>query len=76
MKPTIFFVIVWSVIVSLSPAQELPDRYTFFGMADWDRDGHQDIIARENANGKLWLYPSESKRAYSNTERVQIGNGW
>jgi hypothetical protein len=34
------------------------------------------IFARENAAGKLWLYPGESKRAYSSTERVQIGNGW
>ena len=50
--------------------------YTFAGVADWDRDGHKDIIVRENASGLLWLYPGQSTRGYSSTPRVQIGNGW
>ncbi|MFJ6568209.1 FG-GAP repeat domain-containing protein [Streptomyces sp. NPDC091292] len=49
--------------------------YTPFGVADWDRDGHQDVIA-EDAAGYLWLYPGESKRGYSGQTRVRIGNGW
>lgn len=50
--------------------------YSPFGMADWDGDGHQDIIARHDASGDLFLYPGESTRAYSTHQRVQIGNGW
>ena len=50
--------------------------YTAFGVEDWDRDGHQDLVARHDATGDLWLYPGESRRAYSTTQRVRIGNGW
>ena len=49
--------------------------YTFAGLADWDADGHQDIIARDAA-GLLWLYPGDSSRGYSQYQRVKIGNGW
>ena len=49
--------------------------YTFGGLADWDSDGHQDIVARDSA-GLLWLYPGDSSRGYSQYDRVQIGNGW
>ncbi|WP_414224272.1 FG-GAP repeat domain-containing protein [Cupriavidus necator] len=49
--------------------------YAFAGIADWDRDGHQDIVAKD-VNGALWLYPGASKRGYSPGERVEIGNGW
>ena len=49
--------------------------YTFAGLADWDSDGHQDLVARD-ANGLLWLYPGDSSRGYSQFQRVQIGNGW
>lgn len=45
-------------------------------MRDWDRDGHQDLITRQDATGDLWLYPGESRRGYSVTQRVRIGNGW
>jgi hypothetical protein len=45
-------------------------------VADWDRDGHQDIIVREDNTGLLWLYPGQSQRGYSTAARVQIGNGW
>jgi Trypsin/FG-GAP-like repeat len=50
--------------------------YTSFGVADWDRDGHRDLIAREDATGDLWLYPGQSVRGYSSVQRVKIGNGW
>ncbi len=50
--------------------------YSSFGVADWDRDGHQDLIARQDATGDLWLYPGESRRGYTSTPRVKIGNGW
>jgi trypsin/VCBS repeat protein len=58
----------------LSQLTKLP--YTQFGVADWDHDGHQDIITRNEATGDLWLYPGESKRGPGSTPRVQIGNGW
>ena len=50
--------------------------FTMAGIADWDRDGHPDILARNDATSDLWLYPGESKRAYSAQQRVKIGNGW
>jgi len=50
--------------------------YTFAGVADWDRDGNQDIVTREDATGKLYLYPGQSVRGYSSATRVEIGNGW
>jgi hypothetical protein len=59
-----------------SPAAAYTPGYTFGGLADWDRDGHQDIVTRENSNGNLWLYPGQSKRGYSSAARVKIGNGW
>ncbi|HCT78324.1 MAG TPA: hypothetical protein DGT23_17450 [Micromonosporaceae bacterium] len=49
--------------------------YTLAGLADWDRDGHMDIIAIEN-NGDEWLYPGESKRTGSSQARVLLGAGW
>jgi hypothetical protein len=50
--------------------------YTSFGASDWDHDGHQDIITRHDATGNLWIYPGESRRGTTTTQRVQIGNGW
>lgn len=58
----------------LSQLTRLP--YTPFGVEDYDRAGHQDIIARQDATADLWLYPGESRRGYSSTPRVKIGNGW
>jgi hypothetical protein len=49
--------------------------FTFAGLADWDRDGHQDLVARDSV-GVLWLYPGESTRSPSSQARVQIGSGW
>ncbi len=48
--------------------------YRVQGLADWDGDGHQDIIARKDHT--IWLYPGQSVRGYSTAPRVQIGNGW
>jgi len=49
---------------------------TFFGAADWDRDGHKDIIARQEATGDILLFPGISARGYSNQGTVKIGNRW
>ncbi|WP_156325270.1 LamG-like jellyroll fold domain-containing protein [Nonomuraea sp. SBT364] len=49
--------------------------YTLAGLADWDRDGHVDVIARDGGGG-LWLYPGESKRVASTQPRVTLGSGW
>ncbi len=52
--------------------------YTSFGVGDWDRDGHQDLIARNNSHGSspLSLFPGQSKRAVSTNPAVRIGEGW
>ena len=52
--------------------------YTSFGVGDWDRDGHQDLIARNNSHGSspLYLFPGQSKRAVSTNPAVRIGEGW
>jgi uncharacterized protein YktB (UPF0637 family) len=75
-KASISTAIIWFAMPAMASAQEAGGSYTSFGVADWDGDGHQDIVARENASGNLWLYPGESKRGYSSAQRVQIGNGW
>jgi hypothetical protein len=36
--------------------------YAPFGVADWDRDGHQDLFVREEYSGRLWLLPGSSVR--------------
>ncbi|MFI7470590.1 FG-GAP repeat domain-containing protein [Nonomuraea sp. NPDC049646] len=51
-------------------------RYVVASVADWDADGHQDIIAINYDTWDLWLYPGESKRGYSSQQPVKIGNGW
>lgn len=50
--------------------------YTIAGVADWDRDGHMDILGRENSTGELWLYPGVSIMGFSQEPRVRIGTGW
>ncbi|NKE58354.1 hypothetical protein FXN61_16590 [Lentzea sp. PSKA42] len=50
--------------------------FTIAGVADWDKDGKQDIVARENTTGVLWLYPGEAKRGVSSQGRVQLGSTW
>ncbi|HEX8864942.1 MAG TPA: FG-GAP-like repeat-containing protein, partial [Lentzea sp.] len=49
--------------------------YTFAGVADYDRDGKQDVIARD-PDGVLWIYPGEGKRAPSTQDRATLGWGW
>ncbi|WP_426504068.1 hypothetical protein ACPPVO_41535 [Dactylosporangium sp. McL0621] len=49
--------------------------YSFAGAADWDNDGHTDLIARKT-NNDLWVFPGESSRGVSGQEPVQIGTGW
>ncbi|WP_346137168.1 LamG-like jellyroll fold domain-containing protein [Lentzea roselyniae] len=49
--------------------------YTFAGLADYDRDGKQDVIARDTAN-VLYLYPGEGTRAPLSAQRVSLGGGW
>jgi hypothetical protein len=44
---------------------------TFAGVADWDQDGYQDIVASD-ATDLLWLYPGSGDY----DERVQLGHGW
>jgi hypothetical protein len=63
------------VVTGASPAAAYTPAFSFGGLADWDRDGHQDVVARDGS-GRLWLYPGQSKRGYSSAARVQIGNGW
>ncbi|WJK42999.1 trypsin-like serine protease [Solwaraspora sp. WMMA2056] len=50
--------------------------YTAFGTVDWDRDGHADIVTRNDATGDLWLYPGQSNRGYSTATPVRISWGW
>ncbi|MEV6237826.1 LamG-like jellyroll fold domain-containing protein [Lentzea sp. NPDC051838] len=49
--------------------------FTFAGVADYDRDGKQDLIAKD-PNGELWIYPGEAKRAPSTQDRASLGGGW
>ncbi|MDX8149512.1 LamG-like jellyroll fold domain-containing protein [Lentzea sp. BCCO 10_0061] len=49
--------------------------FTFAGLADYDRDGKQDLIARD-ADGVLYLYPGDGTRAPSTQPRIVLGNGW
>ena len=51
--------------------------YTPFGVADWDRDGLQDIVARHDPSGNLMLFPGEGGRGYSQPPAATtIGNGY
>jgi hypothetical protein len=42
-------------------------------IGDLDRDGHEDVVAREAATGRLWFYPGT---AGGLGVRKQIGTGW
>ena len=50
--------------------------FTSFGVADYDRDTHKDIVTRADMTGDLWLYPGQSVRGYSGAPPAKIGNGW
>ncbi|MEU6248136.1 VCBS repeat-containing protein [Glycomyces sp. NPDC047010] len=41
---------------------------------DFNADGRVDVLAREQATGKLWLYPGTGAGKLGS--RVQIGSGW
>ena len=41
-----------------------------------DGDGHQDILARDDASGQLWGYPGRSLRTTSPDPRKLISSGW
>ncbi len=43
------------------------------GVADFNRDGHVDLVARQASTGKLFLYPG---RKGALAARKQIGTGW
>ena len=47
-----------------------------FGVADWDGDGHTDVIARNNSTGDVWLYPGPGTRGPLEAAPVVIGVGW
>ncbi|MFI7542879.1 FG-GAP repeat domain-containing protein, partial [Actinoplanes sp. NPDC049599] len=64
-----------STVAGATPAAAYTPAMTFAGVADYDRDGSKDIVARDGA-GKLWLYPGQSTRGYSSLGRFEIGNGW
>ena len=49
--------------------------FTFAGVADWDRDGKQDVVARD-ASGNLWLYPGRGNRDFGMDVRAKIWFGW
>lgn len=49
---------------------------TPFGTADFDGDGHSDVIARNDATGDLWLYPGPGTRNALTATPVLIGSGW
>jgi hypothetical protein len=60
-----------------TPAAAYEDgRFAFAGIADWDGDGHRDIVARYHQIQDLWLYPGRSVRGYSTEPRVRIGENW
>jgi len=41
---------------------------------DWDGDGHLDLLGREAATGRLWLYTGTGDGRISN--RTLVGTGW
>jgi hypothetical protein len=42
-------------------------------IGDLDRDGHEDVVARQSSNGDLWFYPGTGTAL--GTRKV-IGTGW
>jgi hypothetical protein len=43
-------------------------------LADFNRDGNTDLIARDTATGTLWLYPGDGTGGF--LTRVSLGTGW
>lgn len=48
--------------------------YTFAGIADWNADGYQDLIARD-PSGTLWLYPGDANHDLT-TPRIAFASNW
>ncbi len=46
----------------------------FVGPGDFDGDGAPDVLARETANGRLWLYRGTGTGSW--LPRVLLGAGW
>lgn len=45
-------------------------------VADWDHDGHQDLLLWQDGTEILWLYPGESVRGLSGQKPAKLGDGW
>ncbi|MFC1432489.1 LamG-like jellyroll fold domain-containing protein [Streptacidiphilus sp. N1-3] len=48
--------------------------YTIVGIADWNKDGYPDLIAKDAA-GTMWLYPGDANHDLA-TARIQMGTAW
>jgi hypothetical protein len=48
-------------------------QFTFVGVADWDADGKNDIIARKDSIGDLYLYRGNNTTGYSPYPPTKIG---
>lgn len=49
----------------------------FFGLLDYDRDGHADILVRSQQSGELFLYPGAGGSRFAARARTGVGwNGW
>jgi len=49
---------------------------TPFGTADWDGDGHPDVLIRNDVTNNLVLYPGSGGRGALTVGPVAIGDGW
>jgi hypothetical protein len=50
--------------------------YTFFGTGDWDRDGYQDQVIRQESTGDLLLVRGEGRRSGSTIPPIKLGTGY
>ena len=60
---------------SNNPPSTANPAYGFVGTGDWNGDGKQDLVARDNASGSLYLYPGTGTADYTTQPRVLIGSG-
>jgi hypothetical protein len=51
------------------------DMNALIGAGDMNSDGRADLVAREKATGKLWLYPATTSRALGARKLIGTG-GW
>jgi hypothetical protein len=56
------------------------NNYTLIGVGDWDRDGYQDIVARNPFTKNLVLYPGDGQLGFSSQPPVVLSDqdwtGW